>query len=180
MKHNKGFTLIEIMTVVLIIGVLSAVALPQYRRVMQKSYATQAIAMLRSINDSSERLAVEFGYKSFANLYESAPTKAKFSRMDMFSPENLPSSCQLSDSDYTLTCPTNDQLKAFSYKAHYSVGAGASKKNYIVAKKVAEPYKDTYILFNREDSSLSCKPVNSQSPACDVFGLNETSVNVSF
>lgn len=45
---KKGFTLIEMLVVVLIIGVLSAVALPQYQKAVEKSKATQAITMLNA------------------------------------------------------------------------------------------------------------------------------------
>ncbi len=37
MKKNKGFTLIELMVVIAIIGVLSAVAMPKFRDMLEKS-----------------------------------------------------------------------------------------------------------------------------------------------
>lgn len=49
------FTLIELLVVVLIIGILAAVALPQYERAVMKTRVISLMPMLRAINDVQQR-----------------------------------------------------------------------------------------------------------------------------
>jgi prepilin-type N-terminal cleavage/methylation domain-containing protein len=69
MKSNKlGFTLIELLVVVLIIGILAAIALAQYRTVVDKSKAAQALATIKTVYAAQERHKLATG--SYANKFE--------------------------------------------------------------------------------------------------------------
>lgn len=60
-KKANGFTLVEIMIVVLIIGILMAIAVPQFVKARQSSRQKTVIANLRQIDGAKERWAMEHG-----------------------------------------------------------------------------------------------------------------------
>ncbi len=55
LKSKAGFTMIELMVVVIIVGILAAASVPVYRGNVKKAIATEAVATLGSIR-SAERL----------------------------------------------------------------------------------------------------------------------------
>jgi len=57
--EESGFTLIELMIVVVIIGILSAIAYPSYRSYSLKGKRTEAIAALADIAGAQEKFYAE-------------------------------------------------------------------------------------------------------------------------
>ncbi|MGV3618962.1 MAG: competence type IV pilus major pilin ComGC [Fimbriimonas sp.] len=60
-RSKKGFTLVEIMIVVLIIGILMAIAVPNFIKARQNSQDRTCIANLRQIESAKEQWAMETG-----------------------------------------------------------------------------------------------------------------------
>ena len=48
---QKGFTLVELLIVVVIVGVMVAIALPQYKRATERGRMMEGIANLRAVTD---------------------------------------------------------------------------------------------------------------------------------
>ncbi|OBU26245.1 pilin [Photobacterium aquimaris] len=61
MKKQQGFTLIELMIVVAVIGVLSAIAIPQYQKYVAKAEVASALATMSGVKTNVEAYTAEYG-----------------------------------------------------------------------------------------------------------------------
>ncbi len=61
-RNKQAFTLIELLVVVLIIGILAAVAVPQYQVAVEKARASEAVVTLKYIHDQIMLKGLECGY----------------------------------------------------------------------------------------------------------------------
>jgi prepilin-type N-terminal cleavage/methylation domain-containing protein len=66
LKRKKGFTLLEIIIVVIIVGVLASLALPRLFSTVEYSRSTEALASMGSIRGSMERCSLKSGIGSYA------------------------------------------------------------------------------------------------------------------
>lgn len=65
-KNNKGFTLMEILMVILIIGTLAGIGIPQYRNSVSKTKVAVHIPIMRALQDD---------VINYYNLNNQLPTK---------------------------------------------------------------------------------------------------------
>jgi prepilin-type N-terminal cleavage/methylation domain-containing protein len=74
MKRKSGFTLVEIMIVVLIIGILLAIAIPNFMKARETSRTNSCIANLKQIDAAVQQYAMDkkltdAGAVTIADLY---------------------------------------------------------------------------------------------------------------
>ena len=60
---KAAFTLIELLVVVLIIGILAAIAMPQYKMAVEKSRAVEAITIVSSLQKAIELYVLKNGFQ---------------------------------------------------------------------------------------------------------------------
>jgi len=91
MKNKQAFTLIELLVVVLIIGILAAVALPQYQHAVAKSKIMPYVSSLKTMAQAQEAFYLANGqYSLFSeNLDITVPSTCTTTNDNVFHCGNL-------------------------------------------------------------------------------------------
>lgn len=102
MKKAAGYTLVELMVVVAIIGIIAAVAYPSYQGYMRDTFQAQAVADLKLCALALDR------YYSNGFTYVGAPA----STCTMYSPSDGPAANKKFDLSFVTLTQTNYIVRA--------------------------------------------------------------------
>ena len=145
-KNKNGFTLTEMLVVVLIIGILAAVAIPQYKEAVEKSIMQEAIINLKAIADANER------FYMLNNRYAKC---TEMDKLDVVIPGEIKGVNQTGLAGERII------TKNFIYAPNYS-SQGAKA----VAHRIKEGVVNSqayYMAIRESDNKLRCTARNSDS-----------------
>lgn len=149
--NKKAFTLIELLVVVLIIGILAAVALPQYEKAVEQSRAAEAVALVRTIAQANDRYCMANGSYT-----------SDLSALDI----------DLPGQTVTFANLQRRQTKYFNYAPAGTVSGAVSDKYIAVANRL--PAGEKYFLYAKpNDPRIYCKDYGTQDPQCPILSSDE-------
>ena len=156
---QRAFTLIELLVVVLIIGILAAVAVPQYKKAVIKSRAVEAMTLLKAITDNQEVYYLNNGkYTSnFDNLDIKIATELMGKNTDETSSTYLYRCDDIEEWGFPRTCIASTGNKDMPDFEFHLKNATATGKNYY-GKKWCRAY-------NKNETALQiCKSMGTSDP----------------
>ena len=154
--NTKGFTLMELLITVLILGILMTIALPQYTRSLERSRATEAMTGIKALNDAVYAYAAE---RDSSNMCPDS-----FRRLLITLPGTLSTSGDVittKDFTYTLNAATSALVPGTDCPGVVAQRQGGSKYDYIIWN----PY---VVGTAGQGVSLACTSPSGETSSIDV------------
>jgi len=91
---KKGFTLVELIVVIIIVGILAAVGMTQYTKVVEKGRAAESRMLLGTLRTAEIGEFTENGaYQTVPNLGVAAPAACVATHFFQYACDNLTGTC---------------------------------------------------------------------------------------
>lgn len=159
-KFTKGFTLLELLVVVLIIGILASIALPQYKMAVTKAKVASILPLMRRWKDALQEYELQHGYYVDENGVPDGATLGV----------NWPSDWTTLEGDpcgNSLTCK-NDYWQCLANSVFYSGEVFCVHDNFLIM--IHQPDYD-----KKENIGLTCQTdVDEGKKICKSLGGTET------
>lgn len=164
MLNKKAFSLIELLVVVLIIGILSAVAFPYYRAAVDKTRASESLTILRSLKTSMDFYILKNGVMAtnFGQLGGEIGKNCKAAR------------CVHGNFTYSFSSSPQGAIVAYFTTGNVTTGKGGTP--YLAYIFNASTWKN-----NRKNGDIICQDrgVGRWSAMCMALGGEETTSSTS-
>ena len=170
---KKGFTLIEILVVVLIVGILTAIALPQYQKVRDRVQYSTVMPIVKTVGDAMERYYMQHG--SYPTRMNDIDISLESNEIEDFQGSDVIlfdwGNCYFETGSTPLfACNLEKELVAFGYspeeRIYYCASArDTSSRSYKFCANMpgAEFLMNTFCIWNVTD--------NVERVACSLFKI---------
>ena len=165
MKHllrmKQGFTLIEILTAVIIVAILVVMAVPLYEKTIERSHLAEAQTVLAKLQEAKIQAMDEMGCTNYTLANVQAGICPGIAHLNTaFTPDSMGWTATTKDFVYSLYSPTDP--------------------NAVCAKRLTGEYKNTLFFYRGSIVDGTGVTISCKGPNCNAYGLDNTDFNCTF